>query len=111
MSFKLLFLICSALALGDMDTHKRILLHDDQDFVAEFVKWRAAVIDLQTENQQLKTKQQQLESEQQQCIADQQQLKTKQQQLETQQQDVQTKQRQLQSAIDQLTIATNGKLV
>jgi len=91
MSLKLcLFLIFSALALGDIDKHKRILLHDDQDFVAEFVKLRATVFDLQNENQQLKTKQQQ---------------------LETQQLDLQTKQRQLQSAIDQITIATNGMCV
>ena len=83
MSFKLLFLLCSALALGDIDKHKRILLHDDQDFVAEFVKLRSTVLDLQTENQQMKTKQQRIE----------------------------TKQLQMDCAIDQLKIATNGRFV
>ena len=73
--------MCSALALGDIDKHKRILLNNDQDFVAEFVKLQATVLDLQTENQQLKNKQQQIEK----------------------------KQLQLESAIDQLKIATNGR--
>jgi len=58
-----LIVVCCFLTQSHADNEKRLLLHDDQDFVAEFVKLRATVVDLQTENQQLKTKQLQVETE------------------------------------------------